>query len=111
MRTTLVILALLCGCHDVETDLEHDDLREEMFHTAATYKTAMCACKTTECATELDGRFQTWLKQLAAKVEDSDRRRSYSVMITEDGKKRFDALIDGYTSCMTDLHVRAAIHR
>ena len=111
MRSTVMCLVLLIGCHNAETDAEHADLSAELFRVATTYKTAMCACTTAQCTEELDGRFQKWLEPMRAKVEDSDHRNSYSAKIGEAGIKRLDGIIGAYNSCKSDLQVRAAIGR
>jgi flagellar hook-basal body complex protein FliE len=111
MRASVLVFVLLVGCHNAETDVEHDELSAEMFRVATTYKSTMCDCKTAQCADDVDARFQSWLKQMLAKVEDSDHRNSYSATIGETGIKRFDGIVDAYNSCKTDLQVRAAIGR
>ena len=106
-----VLCALLAGCHDAKTDIEHKDLADEMFSTATVYTSTMCRCTTAACAEELDGRFQSWLRQMQAKVADSDRHSSYAATIGEDGAKRFEAILAEYQSCHDELVIRHAIGR
>lgn len=82
-----------------------------MFSTATAYKTTMCKCKTAACADELDGRFLSWTRQMQAKIGASDKRSSYSATISDEGAKRFDAIVAEYQGCRDELLIRRAIGR
>ncbi len=104
-------LLALASCHDATTDLEHQDLADEMFSTATAYRSTMCTCKTAACAEDLDGRFQSWTRQMQAKIGASDQRSSYAATISEDGAKRFDAIIAEYQDCRDELLIKRALGR